>query len=304
MRGWTVDTVAPDTVIATGPSSSVASTSATFTFTSTESGSTFQCSLDGAAFGACPAGYTGLAQGAHTFQVRATDGVGNTDATPATRNWTVDTVAPDTTITTGPSLTVASTSAAFTYTSTEAGTFQCQIDGGGYGACPASYTGLGQGSHTFNVRAVDAAGNIDATPAARTWTVDTVAPNTTLTPVPSPGNDTTPTFTFTSNEAGSTFQCRVDGAAFATCTSPLTTSVLGDGAHTFDVRAVDAAGNVDATPASQTFTVDTAAPNTTITPDRLADQRHHADLHVHLRGRRDVPVPRRRQRRSRPAPRR
>jgi hypothetical protein len=266
-RTWTVDTVAPDTTITGGPTGNVASTSATFTFTATEAGSTFQCALDGAGFAACPASYTGLAQGAHTFQVRATDAVGNTDATPASRTWTVDTVAPDTTITGGPSGTVASTTATFTFSSTEAGsTFQCQFDGAGFGSCPASYTGLGQGSHTFQVRAVDAAGNVDPTPASQTFTVDTVAPNTNLTPVSSPGNDNTPTFTFTSTEAGSTFQCRLDGAAFATCTSPLTTAALADGAHTFDVRAVDAAGNVDATPASQTFTVDTTAPNTTLTP--------------------------------------
>ncbi|WP_028062904.1 Ig-like domain-containing protein [Solirubrobacter soli] len=266
-RTWTVDTVAPDTNITGGPSGTVASTSATFTFGSTEAGSTFQCALDGAAFATCPVGYTGLAQGSHTFQVRAIDAAGNTDASPASRTWTVDTVAPDTTITGGPTGSVASTTAAFTFSSTEAGsTFQCQLDGGGFAACPVSYTGLAQGSHTFDVRATDAVGNTDATPASRTWTVDTIAPDTTLTPITTPTNDNTPTFAFTATEAGSSFQCRVDGAAFATCTTPFTSTALADGSHTFDVRAVDGAGNTDPTPASQSFRVDTAAPDTTLTP--------------------------------------
>jgi hypothetical protein len=37
---------------------------------------------------------------------------------------------------------------------------------------PHSYTGLSVGSHTFRVRAIDAAGNVDATPASRSWTVE------------------------------------------------------------------------------------------------------------------------------------
>ena len=64
---------------------------ATFTFTASEPGSTFRCSLDGAAFTACtsPMQYTGLSPGPHAFRVRATDPGHNTDPTPATRSWTV-----------------------------------------------------------------------------------------------------------------------------------------------------------------------------------------------------------------------
>jgi Bacterial Ig domain len=71
-------------------------TTATFSLTSTINGSTFARSLDGAAFSACnsPKAYSGLSSGSHTFQVRATDAVGNTDSTPATQTWTIDTSAP------------------------------------------------------------------------------------------------------------------------------------------------------------------------------------------------------------------
>ena len=264
-RTWTVDTVAPDTSISTGPSGTVASTSATFTFSSNEGGVTFQCALDGAAFSSCPAGYTGLAQGSHTFQVRAVDAAGTADPTPASRSWVVDTVAPDTTITAGPSGAVASTSASFSFSSNEGGaTFQCALDGAAFGACPASYTGLAQGSHNFQVRATDAAGNTDPTPASRTWTVDTVAPDTTIVTGPSGlVASTSATFTFSSNEAGATFECALDGAAFASC--PASYTGLAQGPHSLQARARDAAGNLDPTPAARSWTVDSVAPDTTIT---------------------------------------
>ncbi len=82
-------------------------------------------------------------------------------------------------------------------------------------------------------------------------------PNTGITSEPpSPTADSTPAFTF-SSESGAGFECRVDADEFASCESPHTTAALADGEHTFEVRAVDGAGNRDPTPAQRTFTVDT-----------------------------------------------
>ena len=110
---------------------------------------------------------------------------------------------------------------------------------------------------------------------------ETVAPQTTINSGPSgPTNDSTPTYAFSSNEAGSTFECRVDAGAWTSCTSPNTTASLADGAHTFEVRAIDVAGNVDATPASRGFTVDTVAPQTTISSGPSALTARDADVRV------------------------
>jgi hypothetical protein len=105
-HSWTftttgADTTPPQTTIASGPSGYVKSTSASFSFSSSEAGSTFQCSRDGSAFSACasPKGYPGpLSQGSHTFRVRAIDKAGNIDGTPASRSWFVDSVVPGGTV--------------------------------------------------------------------------------------------------------------------------------------------------------------------------------------------------------------
>lgn len=85
---------------------------------------------------------------------------------------------------------------------------------------------------------------------------DTAAPETTITAGPAGLiQDRTPTFSFISNEPGTSFRCRVDGVAVGTCSSPFTTAALASGAHRFEVEAVDTAGNVDPTAARRDFRV-------------------------------------------------
>jgi hypothetical protein len=85
------DTTPPETKIDSGPAASTTSTSASFSFSSSESGSTFECRLDGGAWASCtsPKDYAGLAVGSHAFDVRATDAAGNVDSSPATWSWTI-----------------------------------------------------------------------------------------------------------------------------------------------------------------------------------------------------------------------
>ena len=84
-------------------------------------------------------------------------------------------------------------------------------------------------------------------------TPDTAAPQTTITKKPAKRVTSKKVrFTFTSDEAGVTFQCKRDAKAYKSCTSPFRWKVKL-GKHVLLVRAVDAAGNVDATPARYRF---------------------------------------------------
>ncbi len=273
---WEIDRTPPQTTIDSGPPATTTSTSADFEFSAGESGSTFECSLDGSAFTTCssPLGYVALAGGGHEFRVRATDLAGNTDASPAVRSWTIepppDQTVPETTIDESPPALSTSSSASFRFSSSKpSSTFECSLDGAGFAVCvsPRQYTGLANGGHQFRVRARDSAGNLDQTPAAHSWTVDTVAPQTTITGNTPPvlTSSANASFSFTSNEVGSTFECSLDAATFVACSPPRQYTNLADGAHQFRVRATDAAGNADQSPAAHSWTVDTVAPETTVT---------------------------------------
>jgi hypothetical protein len=258
---WVVDTIAPDTTIATKPTNPSSDTTGDFTFTSNDVTATFECNLDGAGFVACttPFATISLTGGSHTLAVRAKDAAGNVDATPDSYTWVVDVSAPDTTIASKPSNPSSDATGDFTFTSNDVtATFECNLDGAGFVACvtPLITATLADGSHTLQVRAKNSVGTVDATPDSYTWVVDTTAPNTTI--VNKPTNPTTNPiagFTFTSNDGAATFECKLDAAAFAPCTTPLNTASLPSGSHTFQVRATDAAGNVDATPDSYTWVV-------------------------------------------------
>jgi Bacterial Ig-like domain len=194
----------------------------------------------------------------------------NGSALSANKSWTFKTVTPpETTIdsTTGPTGTVASDSASFAFSSSKSNTtFKCSLDGSTFAACtsPMSYSSLSQGEHTFRVRAIDASGTQDPTPASRSWAVDTVGPNATITDgPPSRSNSLSATFTFSGAEDGGGYQCKISDASssgtFSACSSGESFTVDTDGTYTFSVRASDALGNFGKS-ASLTWTVDTVAP--------------------------------------------
>jgi hypothetical protein len=172
------------------PNPSGAST-ASFAYHSTEPGSTFECKLDGAAFASCPASgiaYMSLANGSHTFQVRATDPSDNVDPTPA--GYTFDVVvsspspsppallppapvAPDTQIVAGPRRATRDRTPTFRFRADVArARYQCRVDRGSFRSCRSPFTTkrLSPGRHRIWVRAI-AGGVADPTPALRAFKV-------------------------------------------------------------------------------------------------------------------------------------
>jgi hypothetical protein len=84
-----------------------------------------------------------------------------------------DTVAPNTVVIAGPSRSTRSRRAVFRFRANERATFVCKLDARSWLPCrsPKTYARLRAGRHTFRVRAVDAAGNIDRTAASRRWRI-------------------------------------------------------------------------------------------------------------------------------------
>lgn len=174
------DCTPPQTTIDAGPANGSTTNDPTPTFAfSSELGATFECSADGVTFGACsdPGEHTfsPLPDGGHTFAVRATDSAANTDPSPATRNFTVDTVPPETEITRGPRARTTKRTARLAWRGEDASatTFRCSLDAKPFRACATSktYRRLALGRHRFRVRATDAAGNVEAAPAIHRWRI-------------------------------------------------------------------------------------------------------------------------------------
>lgn len=219
-------------------------------------------------------GYGPLADGHYDFEVY---GIGVAGPDPTPRPWTfeVDTAPPETTITATPGPVSNGFSASFSFVSSEEhSAFVCRLDNGPKQPCEPGKTFffLADGNHTFRVWASDQATNQDPTPATHTFLVDgtfgdTLAPFTAI--VAGPPRHTRQSlarFSYTSNEPGGRFECRIDQRPFGVCDAAGTTlQGIANGRHVFEVRAIDRAGNVDPTPEPYAWTVDGPVPDTRLT---------------------------------------
>ena len=279
---FTVDTVPPRTTVTGAPAELIALDHAEIAFVADEP-ATFACAVDGRT-APCepPLALSGLADGAHRVAVTATDRAGNREPTAALVDFTVDTTPPRVTIASQPPAFTADDDAEVAFAADEEARFDCALDGAAPQPCssPARWEALADGPHVVAVSAVDRAGNASDGAREAAFTVDTVAPETTIDVRPDgPVRDRVARFEFSSDEPGATFRCALDEGAPEPCTSPYSRTLVHDGEHRFAVHAVDRAGNADPSPATATFLLDTpnSPPSATLTLDR---DRGTTPLHV------------------------
>jgi hypothetical protein len=277
-----IDTTGPTVTLGSKPAAVSSTTTPTFSFSS-ESGTTFECSLStgGDAFGACvsPVNAPAQADGTYTFKVRGTDTLGNAGPVVA-HTFTIDATTPS-----APSLSgttpasPANSNAPAVNGTAEAGstvhvyrTADCSGSSATGTAAALASPGIAVAVSNDTVTqlsatATDAAGNVSPCSAAISYTEDSTAP-----PVPGlgslPANPTkvnTPTFAFTEADATANLTCSLSSGAdaYKPCSSPVTYAAQPDGSYTFKVRATDQAGNAS-TPAAFAFVIDTSAPSATL----------------------------------------
>ena len=186
-----------------------------------------------------------LGDGSHGFTVTATDAAGNAASRPSPGGSTRRRRRRRSRST--PSNPSNASSPTFAFGSNEQGVvYACRLEQGGFEACPApkTYAGLVDGQHAFAVRAHrprrEHRGGSDLHLDDRHGQTDDDDHRQARQPEQQPLAE----LLFTASEDAS-FICRLDGSE-AACTTPAGYGNLGDGPHTFGVRATDAAGNAGA----------------------------------------------------------
>ncbi|MFP5220493.1 MAG: Ig-like domain repeat protein [Actinomycetes bacterium] len=275
--GYVYDTTAPAAVTITAPASPGNTRSPTWSF-ATEPGARLECRVgDSGAFTACGndlvLDLAGAPDGEYAIWVRSIDLAGNVGV--ATRSaYVLDTRAPAAPVLTAPAGPSSDVQPTWTWTGEAGATSRCTLTRDGVlvssGSCSTPWSPLlgADGTYVLTVRLVDAAGNVSA-PTSASYVLDTTAPAAPGVAGPSsPNSLTEPLFSFTA-EAGAVTECRMSYGAtadavspisgWAVCNSPTSWMTTDPGHYAFEVRAIDAAGNVSPV-AAYAYEYDPAAP--------------------------------------------
>ncbi len=169
---------------------------------------------------------------------------------------------PSVSITGAPAAVSRNRSPSIAFAANRPASFSCEIDGSAPFPCTSPFTPpepLGDGLHGFAVSGVDHSGRRGASPVA-SFRVDTTPPRTFFRTRPrktirTSGRLARAAFGFHSNEEGVQYTCRVDGGLFRFCPERLSRR-FKVGRHSLRVKAVDPAGNIDATAAVYRFVVE------------------------------------------------
>ena len=270
---WTVDTTAPNSSFTSTPANPSNDTTPTFGFASTEAPATYEVNLDGGGWVSASTPLTispALSDGSHTLQLRASDIVGNQDATPAAYTWLVDDTNPTGSVTSPADGADVAGTVSLTSNSADAGsgvatvTFQNSPAGTNTWTNQAASWNTAlelDGDYDLRVVTTDNAGNT-FTSATITVTVDNTVPTLSVNvanPVNAATSDPTP-LVATATDAGSGIanvsfeQCTVandDSCAADTWTSlgvdttppyAVSWAIPADGTRLLRVRATDNAG--------------------------------------------------------------
>jgi hypothetical protein len=288
---WTVDTIAPTAVLSNKPANPTNQTSTNIAVIGTGVVA-YKYRIDGGSWSAeidsgthiTATGLIGNPPTSYTIDVIGKDQAGNwqSDSSPTTHTWTVDTVSPVAELSGVPADPTNIQDIAVTVGGTDIIEYDYQIDGGGWvNSYPIQpgidisnqivVTGLGEGSHTLEVMGLDGAGNWQnvGTPTTITWTVDITAPTAIFTSnPPDPSNNVNPTFTVGGTQVA-TFRYRVDGGLWSGLnlqSSPINLSGLEEGSHTIAITGRDQAGNEQplAGPTVYNWDIDLTAPTATL----------------------------------------
>lgn len=289
---FTMDTTAPAAPVITTPADGANLSTNTPTYSGTaEAGSTVTVIVDGSSVGTTTADASGnwsltptasLANGPHTVMATATDTAGNVSPQSNTHTFTVGggSTIPPAPVVTGPADNTVTddTTPTISGTAPPNSTVTVFIDGKPVGTTTSDAAGnwtltptsaLPEGPHLITATTTNAEGTTSSPSNTVRLIVDTGPPDTTIVSGPSGRTESTSAlFEFSSSEAGVTYECNLDGAGFVPCSNPVTFAGLSAGEHTLEVRARDAAGNVDPTPARATWTV---LPTTVVDRDFLGD---------------------------------
>ncbi|HWC14975.1 MAG TPA: PxKF domain-containing protein [Actinomycetota bacterium] len=282
------DTTPPDTTITSAPANPTNATSASFSFTSSEIGSTFECKLETGNWTACNTGsisYAGpLSSTEHTFSVRAKDAANNQDASPASHTWTIDTTRPTGTVSINNGDAYTNSAAATLTLSASSDTSHFRKGQGAdcstvgfsnwtaYATSVSHDLGSGDGAKQVCVEFKDAAGNLSSSAASDSIVLDTTRPagSVSINGGNAYTNVSGVTLTMTADSDTTQYQ-KGEGADCSSVSFSDWTAYSanvshnlgsGDGIKNVCVKFKDAAGNVSLA-ASDAITLDTTKPTIT-----------------------------------------